>query len=627
MAQASVRLLSTRSNIGSDSAEVIARNMSKMNEAALRRNTALEGKLRLAQEQNNQKEIQKIKAQQDKEKARQARAMAKAQSDYEKQLNKEEIEEYEKLFGKSTGKVIKERAAEFGKKLGAAFGESVEKYLGSYAQYMSKVNARIQGAGAGFDYESINRTLRRNTALNPFIKYTDVLDRLARLVDLGIADNLVQRAFLDTISDKIATTFDAAQGSLLEIIRIQQRDSTAARLGMEAELTQLFNHYFSDTSYLSETFDSVQASLIDLSAQLDERSSVELEYIIQKWLGSLGSVGVSSSTLSSIAQGLTYLGTGNVGALSGNQSLQNLLVMAANRANLSYSNILSGGLSAGDANLLLASLIQYVQEIAGSGNNVVRQQYAQLFGLTMADMRAFKNINDTVLNELYENGMTYADTLNELNSQMGQLGSRMHISEMVNNIIDNALADVGIGVASNPAMYGLWKAADMLESITGGISLPFISVLGSGTDLNMTLEGLMKGGVIGISAIGSLISGIANLGRGGGLGSFDALGTNYLWNVGLNKGGFSTYQSAGELSSRKSAINYVSSGNELGIQQSLADEQRRAGEEVMGETPDEDNPVYWIKLIWEFLESGNETNPLHVTVQNLDLYSSTIPAI
>ncbi len=558
-----------------------------------------------------------------KEKERQEKAKEKRLSEYRKQLQKEEIDEYEELFGKSLGKVVKERAIALAKEIGSAFGNSVKEYLDIYTKYMTQVNARIQGAGRGFDYESINDKLRENTALNPYIKYTDTLDKLARLVDLGIADNLVQRAFLDTISDKIATTFDAAQGSLLEIIRIQQRDSTAARLGMEAELTQLFNHYFSDTSYLSETFDNVQASLIDLSAQLSDREAVEFEYMVQKWLGSLGSVGVSSSTLSTLAQGINYLGSGNVNALSSNQSLQNLLVMAANRANLNYSTLLTGGMSASDANLLLASLIQYVQEIAGSGNNVVKQQFAQVFGITMADMRAFTNISDSVINELYQSGMTYADTLNELNDQMDQIGNRMHMSEMINNVIDNALAATGMGVANSPLGYGLWKAADMLEQITGGINLPFIDVMGNGIDLNMSLEGLMKSSVVGISAIANLIGGLGNL-FGGGLGTFDAAGINSKWNVGLNKGGFSTYLNAGEVSSKKSSTNYVSSGNELGIQQSLADEQKKAGTQVNGETPDEDSPIYWMKLILAYLTTDNETNPLSVRVTNLDLYGSAL---
>lgn len=613
------------------SAAQLAAQMAKMNEAAAKRRGAVESKINLAIARGDIAEKRKLEAQLRKEKERENKIMAKRQSEYEKQLNKEEIEEYEKLFGKSIDKTLKDAGKKLASNIGTALAGSVDKYLGTYARYMTQINARIQGAGAGFDYESINKTIKNNIALNPYIKYTDMLDKLSRLVEEGIADNLVQRAFLATISDKIATTFNAAQGSLLEIIRIQQRDSTAARLGMEAELTQLFNHYFSDTSYLSNTFDSVQAYLIDLSSTLDEKTSVEFEYMVQKWLGSLGSVGVSSSTLSSIAQGINYLGTGNVTALSSNQSLQNLLVMAANRANLSYSGMLSGGMNASEANLLLASLIQYVQEIAGSSNNVVKQQYAQLFGLTMSDMRAFTNISDTVINELYKSGMTYADTLSELNDQMGQIGSRMHLSEMINNVLDNVLAATGIGIANNPAMYGIYKAADMLESITGGIYLPPIPIPFVG-DISpkQSVESIIKNTIIGIGTIPALFGAIGNIFKGDGvLGSFDLeSGLNSIWNVSLNKGGFSTYLNAGDVSTRKTAVNYMSSGSGLGIQQSLLDESQEAANMISGEqSEDEDtsSPIYWLKIITNYLTSDNATNPLNVKIQNIDLYGSNLP--
>ena len=202
-------------------------------------------------------------------------------------LEKRLAEEQQKLFDEVNSKSlasINKKGEELGKKIGDAMnkyvpgvgkaldaiGGSVEKYLSTYTRYMTSIEARIQGAGAGFNFQSINETIRRNTAFNPFIKYEDVLDNLNTLVEAGIADNVVQRAFLNTIKDEIATTFDAAEGSLLEIVRIQQRDTTAARLGMEAGLTRLFNYYFSDTSYLNNTFDAVQQTMIDLSAQLDE---------------------------------------------------------------------------------------------------------------------------------------------------------------------------------------------------------------------------------------------------------------------------------------------------------------------------------------------------------------------
>nr|DAR14942.1 MAG TPA: hypothetical protein [Caudoviricetes sp.] len=84
------------------------------------------------------------------------------------------------------------------------------------------------------------------------------MTKLNSLVEEGVAKGVAQRAFLGTIAEEVATTFDATQASLLQIVRIQQTDTTAQRLGLEANLTRLFNYYFGDTSYLSQAFDSVQ---------------------------------------------------------------------------------------------------------------------------------------------------------------------------------------------------------------------------------------------------------------------------------------------------------------------------------------------------------------------------------
>lgn len=501
-----------------------------------------------------------------------------------------------------------------------ALNDSVTNYLGTYSEYMSKVNARLQGVGSNFNYETINDTIRKNTAASPYVKYTDVMENLANLVDLGIADNLTQRAFLDTISDKIATTFDAAESSLLNIIRIQQKDSTASRLGMEAELTKLFNYYFSDTSYLSDAFDTVQATLTDVSSYLGAEASVELEYMVQKWLGALGSVGVSTETLTTIAQGINYIGSGDINSLTSNESLQNLFVLAANRKGQNINKMLTEGISASEANTLLESIVEYVQEISQEENNVVRKQYAELFGLSMSDMKAFQNISDEVLSALYSSAMSYQDTLTELDDQLGQVGSRMHLSEKIDNILDNVLAATGLGVANSQVGYATWKSFDMLEKLTGGIELPFITAFGNGLDLNMSLEGLGKSLIIGISAAASMVEGISNLANGAGL-------ELSRWATGPDKsGGFTGYQSAKTLKTTKSSTNYVSSGSNLGIQESLSDSQKETGEEVSGTEQGDSERMMEIleeilaieSFLQSYFKSGGEGNtPLQVTLQSI----------
>ena len=111
-------------------------------------------------------------------------------------------------------------------------------------------------------------------------------------------------------------------------------------------------------------------------------NALSFEYQVQKWLGSLYSLGMDSGTISTIAQGLNYLGTGNVEALNGNESLQSLLAMSASRAGISYADILTGGLDADTTNNLMKSMIEYLKSIAENtdNNQVTKSAYSTGFG-------------------------------------------------------------------------------------------------------------------------------------------------------------------------------------------------------------------------------------------------------
>ena len=177
---------------------------------------------------------------------------------------------------KLAGENLKETLSD----LGSAVGGDIEKYANLYARYSSSINARLQGTNKTF--YKLNDLIQRNLSSSPFVKQEDMLESLNTLIQQGIAYNVEQRAFLGGISDKIATTFEVANSALLEIIRIQQADSTQARLGMEAYLTSFLNSSFQDTSYLTTTFDNVTSILQGIESQLGRERGVELEYVVQK---------------------------------------------------------------------------------------------------------------------------------------------------------------------------------------------------------------------------------------------------------------------------------------------------------------------------------------------------------
>lgn len=118
--------------------------------------------------------------------------------------------------------------------------------------------------------------------VSPYIKQEDLANNVQAMVTSGIAFNIEQRAFLQTIKSKIADTFDATNGTLLRLIRIQQADSTAARLGMESSLTAFLNNMYENTEYLKQVSDGVKASLEEAMSLMSAVDAVGFEYSVQK---------------------------------------------------------------------------------------------------------------------------------------------------------------------------------------------------------------------------------------------------------------------------------------------------------------------------------------------------------
>lgn len=385
--------------------------------------------------------------------------------------------------------------------------DQMDTYIGTYSQYMSAIETRLYGAGKS--YTNMTDMIRKNIGLSPYVKQTAVLENLSKLVEQGIAYNVEQRAFLATVSDRIATTFDAFDSNLLQLIRLQQSDSTQARLGIESSLTNFLNKTFGDTSYLTDVSSSVSKALLGVESQLGLERGVEFESTVQKWLGSLYSVGVSSSTIEQIAQGLNYLGTGDVSALSSNESLQRLLVMASQRAGLPYGQMLTGGIDASTASRLLESLVTFGQEIAASNNQVVKSQYANIFGLTISDMTALLNLSSQDLVNISGNMLKYSDALKETSTRLDSIGKRTSMKDKVETAFSNVLAGIGETITSNAALYGTYLAANALIS-AGDVTIPSVSVMGFSTPEIKVGQAAKTGVVVG-AGLANLLGSVVNL--------------------------------------------------------------------------------------------------------------------
>ena len=463
-------------------------------------------KLKLAQEwKDNQqlyKDLRELEKSGKELTPEQKRVMEQAKKDSRAGWKTETIEKFKKGLGLDDLNKTMER-----------LGNVINQGISTYSKYQLGISARLQGyrGNEGDVFSQVEKNLTKAVGVTPYFKTETMLNNLQALVEQGIASNIEQRAFLQTAKDGIATTFSASNAALLRIIRLQQSDSTAARLGMEAYLTRYLNNLVENTEYLQSTFDNVESALLEASSQMGASQATEFEYIVQKWLGALTGTGLSESTAHSIAQAIGYLGSGDIGSLS-NSNMQNLLVMSASKAGLNYSDLLTNGLNAYNTNKLLYAMADYMAGMSAGGNNVTKSQLAQTFGVSISDLTAAKQLSSS-FKSIYNNMMSYSGMYGELESQMGKLVQRTAISEMISNVGANAKFSLASSIASNPALNALWQITDMIQGATNGINIPAVSVMGNMVDLNTTVENLMKLGVVGagsLSLIGDIINGVGN---------------------------------------------------------------------------------------------------------------------
>jgi hypothetical protein len=444
-------------------------------------------------------------------------------------------------FKNSYGDYMNKRTAELeadglndkSAKLNAAFelaaeaANSLAKALDSKVKDISKmqgiVDTRLQGSqtnerdfGNGSYWNQLLEDAKKIAGASPFISQEKLVDNIKALVEKGISFDIKQRAFLMTIQEKIANTFEVADGTLLRLIRIQQQDTTAGRLGMESALNSFLNSMYETSEYLESVAKSVRGSLEEMQALMEGKDATELEYQVQKWMGSLYSVGMSDKAVQDIASTFGQIASGDISGLSGNGT-GNLLIMAANEAGMSIADILQDGLKADETNKLMQAMVNYLAEIAESSSDsrVVQQQLANVYGIKASDLRAATNLSAS-LKDVAKEDKSYFGMMLRLNNMMNTIRFRTSIGEGMTNMWDNMMYSMASTQASNPILYLLPKMANILNDVTsaGGIDLPFINVSGFGVDLNTSVADLMLVASMAGTALGSLgsvVTGIADL--------------------------------------------------------------------------------------------------------------------
>lgn len=409
----------------------------------------------------------------------------------------------EKTFGvsrNSYGKLsIDLNSGSLTKQLGTTMSSSIDKAISEYTKYQASIDTRL----IGYTTDAFQQIVDNQEKASVYYKTTDYLSSIQTLVEKGIAQDVEQRALLMTVKDELVTTFDATNETLLRLVRIQETDVTAARMGMEGYLNRFLNQNFENTEYLSQLFDTTSAYVEEATALMDASSATSTEYAIQKWLGSLYSVGMSSSGINTLAQALGQLGSGNVNDLIGT-NVGNLIAVSS-KGNL--ATYLKDGLTEATVNLLMESLVTYLQELNSSSNNVVKSQLASVFGLSISDLVAASNLNTSAIV-----GSTLSSSQAEsyLADLMTSAGDRLTSATKYSNFVDNLMFSFGKNVADSDVLYGIYQSTKLLDEFFNGISIPTISVLGNSVDLKTTISDLLKTGTFlasGMELIGELIGG------------------------------------------------------------------------------------------------------------------------
>ena len=454
----------------------------------------------------------------------------------------------------------------------------------SIASNQTAVDTRLQGLRAptllGSYWRVYDAKISSGVGISPFVQQEKVVENLRSLISQGVAFDVEQRAFLMTISDKIATTFEAADGTLLRLVRIQQADTTAARLGMESALTSFLNSMYATSEYMTEAAKSVRKSLEEASALMTATEAIGVEYQVQKWLGSLHSVGFSGTD--GLASAFGQIAAGDVEGIT-KSGIGNLLVMAANDAGLSVADILNSGINAQDTNKLFRAMVEYLAKIyeETKDSRVVAQQYANVYGLNASDLKAAANLSNSVM-AVSTSNLDYNSAVARLFNMSNTMMLRTSMNEMMTNLESNFMYNMAATLGSSPALMLTHRLATFLEDFGGGVDIPFINAMGFGLDLNTSVAQLMNLAVGGATILGGLGRLLGSLGSAGGFSGAGMLNT-----FGVRFGGPSVVERGSPLlaiaqgGATTSVSGYVGNSSSEDVQQkTLADASKEPNQQL-----------------------------------------------
>lgn len=434
------------------------------------------------------------------------------------------------------GNAISSAATAISDSLTETFGSSIESMV-EQMKLSSTLQARYikDSEDNLFVWQDI--VTQANDAGNVTYKNTKLLENYVSLIQRGIQDNneiqLNEYAKIVTLKDELGATFELYSEKLLNLIYIQNQNTTETRIGLERALNGYLTQLTENTRYLSDMYKSVTDALYEMETQMTGAASTELEFVVQKWMGTLYDSGFSSSSVNAIVQAINSLGTGDTSNIS--SASATLLEKAAASAGLNYGSMLVNGVDSTTIDLLLTSVLMELSDANQGSNNVVRRKLAELYGVNLSDLTVAGQLVSEGTFDLLRNSenLTYTQMHDMYNVAMEALSENQTIYEILDNFTENFTSSVGATVASNPVNYMNYKlgtTGPLRGTLVG--SLLTIGAMGEG--LNQAAVQVQASGALE-DAISNKVD--ENLGEAVGT-IVDLLGT--LGNVGSTVNGILT---------------------------------------------------------------------------------------
>lgn len=521
---------------------------------------------------------------------------------------KRELAQRESL--RKFNQALAEAVSDFSKKF-----DQIRQSGKDYADYVERIEVGLIGSVK--NYDTVVKKLDKVFSMNAFFSMKDSLDKTTEMIEAGISSNVELRASLDVFSEKIVKTFDAMDATLLRIVRIQGEDSTMARLGMESLLKQYLTSTFDNSEYLGKLYDQVSAALLEMESRRTSQESVEVEYAIQKWLGSFSSIGVSDNTILALAQGLGYLGSGDVSNLISNQALNQLMAISVQRGSQKgYGELLaSGDLTARDVSEILTGFYSLVKEISDSGNTVAMRQYAELFGLSMSDIMSVLKLTDEQIKAIAQDMASYSTSISQVEKELtySKIYERTSKSGLLKNIEDNTMTSIGLQMADSLALNIMYdvidQAASIVDMFTTGIEL---DPWGVGGSVKIDAGELIRGITAATTISAQYLTHLGALGSWFDLKSLEDEGSSSGIVV---EGGEGTGLGQVKSGFGKNEVTYIGSTDQSSVYKTLGQETKNSASSILGEDIDQEKER--MKKQSEAMEEINDNVAFIVQLLNI----------